>query len=837
MTKSPRPKQKTKMFECFDFFKEVGQICGEIPFNITIAGNWPFLAVAVQKSFHIYSCEELKIQMVSSPQPKSITCIAADPTYVYTSTETTLRCTDRVRNEVTEIEIGEPITTIVPLNYFIVAVHGTKFTSYSVPDLEVGFDIDLEQKITAICHPLTFQNKFLIAVEDGSILLWNVHHNQLIYKFEGFGCVCTQIKQSTHQEVCAFALTDGRIVFHNIVSDEFLFGIQHPSPIRDFSFRTDSNSPHIAVGLENGSLLVWDLNEKQIIASDSRAHNGPITSVSFLKNKNMLITGGCDNAIRQWVLDINTTNILRVERCRVGHEKPPKAICFTEVNGATQLVTASDNATIIASNPIIETTSSLLSIAPLNNRYLTNPIRSLSSTNAHRYVSIASQHEGGTLVFLWDIENNRFARRALTSMPKNGPKIDDTQTISFADFNGENKATCVCLTRCGNFGIVGSDHGNVEVFVTQSARHKGSLEQSHESPVVFVHVDAINSQITSGSEDGQVFFHNFEDRSFQGSINLPAPVTNMAVHPNSQLLAVACNEKVIIFDCQSRMIAREFDVQAEHMGFSHNGKYLFVASRTPNVYLFDMITACLIESVELDSPVTGIAADPSGELIATLHEDNISTKLWYFRPQKIKSVQAFDVVSEAKQEGLAIYSDQPLLKLKNLIEPPTDALQFAKTKQIVPFFLSASDNATNVVEEANILSITSDIIPSTDFIASLLEDSLSGNYDKSIQKICTLSYEEISIEISALTVNEKEVDERLIFMEMLIYALSKRTNFELIQAIMNVFLKEFGVKIIENQALKDKLEELKEAQTNAIKFLEDDVTQSLYLIQLISKIQ
>ncbi|KAH0790128.1 WD repeat-containing protein 36 [Histomonas meleagridis] len=821
------------MFDCFEFFKDIGRICGDIHFEIVYSKNWPFLAVAIDDVFHIYSAEELKLTQISTPHSQKITHIAANSNVVFTTTNSTLRATDIKDNEYDEIQLQQPPTNLISLDPYVVISQGTTFTCYS-DELKEIFKIDVGKEITTVMHPYTYVNKLIVATSDGQYSLWNIKSQMCIYNFSGFGSIVKRIQQSPNPDVMAFALYDGRLVFHNVRQDETLFTFQMPAPITDFSFRIDG-PPHIAVGMENGKLLVWDLNLKQIIASKSHCHNNSITSVSFMKT-NLLITGSSDNSIKQWIADDETEDLLRIYRSRVGHETPPVAVSFVEVNGSTNIVTASGTSTIISANPIIETTSSIISTAPLNRKHLSNPIQSISTTNAQRYASIASQHVDGTLVFLWDIENSRFARKALTAMPKNGSRIESNQTITFADFNGEIKATCTYLTPCGNFGIVGTDAGTVEVFVTQSARHKGSIETKHDSRVVFVYSDSLNQHIISGAEDGTIYFHNFDELTFEGSINLESPITKMAPHPNSHLLAITANEKVYIVDVISKLIARIFEINGTSLCFSNDGKYLIISS-FENVYLFDMMTASLIQSVKIPYPITGIAAHPKENLIATIHENNLSTKLWYFRPEKIISSESLNEIEIAKQEGLIIYSEQPTIKMKNVINPPTDPLKFSKTKIIVPFFLSASTNLAlpNLETEEN-MTLDKDVMPSSEFVKQLIIDNEKDDFNDSINLMINMNHDAINLEISGLHVNG-DCDERVLFMKMLIFGLNQRNNFEMIQALLSVFLNEFGAMILKNPNLKQLLNEVKEAQEDAIRYLEDNINYSLYLIQMINRIQ
>jgi len=826
------------MFDCFDFYKDVGQICNEIPFHVTYANNWPFFAVALEKSFHIYGAEELGLSSTGPVHKERITHIASDAYRVFTCTDKHLRSTERESNEFIEIELDSPVSCLKCFDPFIVIAQDHKFSGYKTKTLELVFSIECPFNITYIIHPLGYVNKFIVSLTDGSYQIWNINSQALVFSNQGFDSTITQIVQSTVQDIFAFACADGKLVLHNVRTDETIFTLQHSSPISALSFRLDG-PPHLCVGLMSGDFIVWDLSTRNILATLPKCHSSQITSVTCLKNVNLVVTAGADNAIRQWVFDPDSKDVLRLHRSRVGHTEPPKCITFANVSGNVKLITASSNASIIAADPHIETSAQLLSLSPINPKHLNSKINSISSTNAHRFASIASQHENGSLVFLWDVENSRFAKVALTAMPKNGIKIETNQTISFNDVNAERTATCTFLTKCGNYCIVGTSSGSVEVFVNQSGRRKGSISHPHESKLVFVHVDALNNTLVSGSEDGSILFHGFNTLECFAEIHIESPLKNYAPHPNSQIIAISHGQDCItLLDCVTRNVAREFKAPASTMAFSHNGKFLFVGSIIPQVYLFDIITSTLIETAIVDSPVVGFAVHPNGDFVATIHSEKLATKLWYFIPSRITKV--FDSAESISMEhvGLAQYSELPLQKVRNIVKPQKDPLKYPKQKMQIPFFLVAPSISSNPFAdipktEDSMISFSR---PITSFVSSMLEDSKVNDFSLSTKAIINMPPEDIHIEISSLGISN-DIDERLLFIQLLKWAVSNRAYFEIIQSVLNIFLNEHALKLSEDSELRESLKELLGIQKSAMKFFEEDLPHSISLIQMINKIQ
>lgn len=244
--------------------------------------------------------------------------------------------------------------------------------------------------------------------------------------------------------------------------------------------------------------------------------------------------------------------------------------------------------------------------------------------------------------------------------------------------------------------------------------------------------------------------------------------------------------------------------------------------------------------------IVGIAADPKSDLIATIHLNSVATKLWYFRPSRISSLESMKRLDEIEQEGLAVFSNQPQLKMRNLLNPPKDPLKFAKTKIVVPFFLQQTTMVGKVIEkeaenvENMLKQLHEDVAPQTEFVQLMVKESLQDqpSFDESLNQLINMEYDQIALEISALRVDvEKDVDERLVFVNLLIYALKKRKEFDIVQTIMKAFLDEYGVKILEDRRLKNAIKELRDVQKEVIEFLDTDVSYSQYLVRLINRIQ
>jgi U3 small nucleolar RNA-associated protein 21 len=73
-------------------------------------------------------------------------------------------------------------------------------------------------------------------------------------------------------------------------------------------------------------------------------------------------------------------------------------------------------------------------------------------------------------------------------------------------------ATCLCITSCGNFVIIGYSSGHVDKFNIQSGIHRGSYghPSAHTGSVRGVATDNLNQVAVTGGSDAVVRFWQFK---------------------------------------------------------------------------------------------------------------------------------------------------------------------------------------------------------------------------------------------------------------------------------------------------------------------------------------
>ena len=77
--------------------------------------------------------------------------------------------------------------------------------------------------------------------------------------------VLTAVEASPVLDIVAFAFSNGRIVLHDIKKDKSVLVFRTNSRPISMGF-SKVERPLLAIGDENGSIVIWDLNEKKIFS-------------------------------------------------------------------------------------------------------------------------------------------------------------------------------------------------------------------------------------------------------------------------------------------------------------------------------------------------------------------------------------------------------------------------------------------------------------------------------------------------------------------------------------------------------------------------------------------
>ncbi|TKC48029.1 hypothetical protein EI555_014056, partial [Monodon monoceros] len=797
----------------FAGFRALGLFSNDIPHVVRFSAlkRRFYVTTCVGKSFHTYDVQKLSLVAVSNSLPQDICCMAADGRLVFAAYGNVFSAFARNKEVVhtfkghkAEIHLLQPFgdhVISVDTDGILIIWHIYSEEEY----LQLSFDKSVF-KISAILHPSTYLNKILLGSEQGSLQLWNVKSNKLLYTFAGWKVGVTALQQAPAVDVVAVGLMSGQIIIHNIKFDETLMKFRQDwGPITSISFRTDGH-PVMAAGSPCGHIGLWDLEDKKLINQMRNAHSTAIAGLTFLHREPLLVTNGADNALRIWIFD-GPTGEGRLLRFRMGHSAPLTKIRYYGQNGQ-QILTASQDGTLQSFSTIHEKFNKSLGHGLINKKRVKRkglqntmsvrlpPITKFAAEEAREsdWDGIIACHQGKLSCSTWNYQRSTIGAYFLK--PKELKKDDIT-------------ATAVDITSCGNFAVIGLSSGTVDVYNMQSGIHRGSFgkDQAHKGSVRGVAVDGLNQlTITTGSE-GVLKFWNFKNKVLIHSVSLDSSPNMMLLHRDSGILGLALDDfSITVLDIETRKIVREFSGhqgQINDMAFSPDGRWLISASmdcsiRTwdlpsgwSNISLYSVVSlrplptdyvpsvvmlpgTCQTQDVELLEETT----EPSDEMIE------------YDSPEQLnEQLVTLSLLPESRWKNLL---NLDIIKKKNKPKEPP------KVPKSAPFFIPtvpglvpryAAPEQNSDPQQSKVVNLGI-LAQKSDFCLKLEEGLVNNKYEAALNLLKELGPSGIETELRSLSPDcGGSVEVMKSFLKMIRMMLDKKRDFELAQAYLALFLK------------------------------------------------
>ncbi|KAF5909470.1 WD repeat-containing protein 36, partial [Clarias magur] len=597
-------------------------------------------------SFASENCEKIKdhevkklgIVAVSNALPEDIAYLAADRMLVYAAHGKIVSAFAK-NTEVVHTYEGHQadVHLLLPFGDHLISVDkDNAVIIWDVESEEVYLEISFDKstfEVRAVMHPSTYLNKILFGSSQGTLQLWNVKSNKLLFTFPGWESAVTVLQQTPAVDVVGVGLASGKIVIHNIKFDETLMKFQQDwGPITALSFRTDGHSV-MAAGSPVGHIGLWDLEEKKLIGQMRDAHTTAIAGLTFLHGEPLLLTNGADNAIRVWIFDV-AGGEGRLLRFRMGHSAPPTKIKHYDQTGQ-HILSASQDGSLQSFSTVHERFNKSLGHGSFTKKKAKKkgvtydtaklpPITTFASETARQgdWDGIVACHQGFVLSTTWNYRKGSMGAHRLEPEHFNKNRALNIH------------ATAVDITSCGNFAVIALSSGHIDVYNMQSGLHRGQYGQdrAHSGPVRGVSVDALNQVMVSAGADRLLNVWKFKSKELLNTHSLQAAPASTLLHRDSGMLAIALDDFTIsIFDVEMKRIVRHFSGQRgqiNDMTFSPDGRWLITASMDCTIRTWDLPSGSLVDCFLVDTAAVSVSFSPTGNVLASAHVDSLGIYLW-----------------------------------------------------------------------------------------------------------------------------------------------------------------------------------------------------------------
>ncbi|CAK6984079.1 WD repeat-containing protein 36 [Scomber scombrus] len=729
-------------------------------------------------------------------------------------------------------------------------------------------------------HPSTYLNKVLLGSSQGALQLWNIKTSKLLFTFPGWLAGVTALQQSPAVDVVGVGTATGRIIIHNIRLDETMMTFtQEWGPISSLAFRTDG-PPVLASCSPQGHIAFWDLERRQLIGQQTHAHSTAVAAATFLHGEPLLVTNGADNSIKVWIFDQEGGGA-RLLRSRQGHSAPPTTICH-HGNDGKNILSAGQDGTLQSFSTVHERFNKNLGHGSINKKKEKKKKKGLSYEEL-RLPAITAFSSAAARQSDWDgIVACHRGRRATTTWNYQRCTMG-AHHLQPPSCRRDTVATAVDITSCGNFAVIGSSCGRVDVYNLQSGLHRGCYgndDQAHAGVVRGVATDTLNQLTLTTASDWLLKFWRFKTRKQEVELKLPAAPASMMLHRDSGMLALALDDfTLLVVDTETRRVVRKFaghHGNINDMAFSPDGRWLVTVAMDCTIRTWDLPSGSLVDCFLVAMAPVGVSLSPTGDFLATAHVDSLGIYLWTnkslcgpvgLRPlpadyqpatetlpgvtadeseQEVTSEEADDAYQSAEQLGaeLVTLSLLPesrwksLLQLDNIkrrnkpVAPPA-------APAAAPFFLPTvagltprftSPTATEQEAQSKLLSWGS-LSQRSEFSSALLAALNSQSFDAPLRLLKDCGPSALSVELTCLSPDGGGASSLLLaFIQMIDSMLASGRDFDLAHAYLALFLKLHLRSLTQDAVAMDALTRLSSRMEAGWAGLRASFDQSLCLL-------
>ncbi|BGP40594.1 rRNA-processing protein utp21 [Rhodotorula kratochvilovae] len=532
-------------------------------------------------------------------------------------------------------------------------------TPYATLEFPTGFTA------TKIVHPASYLNKVVVGSKEGELAVWNVRKGSCIHTFPASSLAgsaspspVTALAQSPAIDVLGVGLANGACILFDVRLGEVLGKVrlegEGAGEVGGVAFRTDDEAQTLSVASTSGHIALFDLaNQMRLLHLVRNAHEGPVGGLEWVPGQPLMVTSGGDNSLKQWLLD-TPTSAPRLLKQRSGHHAPPHFVRYYGDDGKSLLTAGADRSLRYTSvvrdsrgfelsQGSIARKATRLDVRPSSLKLPLITSIAYSTARSREWDDVVSVSADESLGRSWSVENKRAGK------------------FTFAT---EGKATVSCVTACGNFGLVGSQAGDVQLFNMQSGIKRKAFKVPNAGVtdvrgrhVTGVSVDALNRVVVVSTLKGALHFFDFQTMRLVSTLTLKASVTSILLQRDNGLLAVVCDDLVVrIVDIETRRVVRELvgpRGRILDIAFSPDSRWVITTSQDSVIRTFDVPTGQLIDAFRTKTVATSVTFSPTGDFLASTHVDSVGIYLWANRAQ-FSDVSLLSFVEEETLQDVAL---------------------------------------------------------------------------------------------------------------------------------------------------------------------------------------
>ncbi|EAN33486.1 Utp21 specific WD40 associated putative domain protein [Theileria parva strain Muguga] len=650
---------------------QIGLICDGNSFCLNHLGTSSFIIVSALGQFVVYDSLSLRVVFISLPLKSNIKSIASEyenvflvlkdnSLYVFHKYEHR-EITHEHASEIIDVFYHQNQLVTYTASELITYIKASSDDDNSVPKwtLEKVIRMDSISEITTVFPLLGMNNKVLVGFLDSSLILLNLKSGKTLYKFtkhicngnntvdgvesngSDLGGVSVMAQSCNNSSgVVAIGYNSGYVSIFDVNKDEFLGGFtltKKQNQPKSMSFVLDylgitsksdslTRPELLVVGTSSGDLVVFDLLKFAVISTIELAHNTPVVRLMHIEADKCLISLG-ENSMITWSMD-SDKSFLRELRSRKGFIGTINLLTPYDDEEHDLLVCSSNEGSGSLGKMSTIQQHQCVTFSTKSSKTKLKKITGISSCYQRHYdwPNIVTCHLNSHQVHVWS-----GFKKILTDKVLKAPEMNSV-------------ATSVCLTKCGNYAIVGYQNGQIHLFMLQSCNYDSEFTRGDENNPLPAHSSQVinislvgNSKIISISNsktDRMIRVWDVikvkMDMEYDPEIPKGVGAYNSAV--GNFLTALACtDDNIYVLDVKGNVIIRKitYHSKVNSMKFHMNDSWLMMTTERGTMLVYDILSACYVDYVEFLGKILDFHMDSSGSFMLVSNEKAPGVVLQY----------------------------------------------------------------------------------------------------------------------------------------------------------------------------------------------------------------